>query len=132
MAVCIQTGKIDAYNGPFECGSWPDLKIFRSKLKCNLGPGEKVVADRGYRGDDRICTPEEFIDNQHRRKMSVARARHGTINGRLKTWGILTDVFCHEKNKHHFAFRSVLVLLEIAIENVNGPFQVENLGDQII
>jgi hypothetical protein len=80
----------------------------------------------------RICTPEEFIDNQHRRAMSVARARHGTINGRLKTWGILTDVFCHEKNKHHFAFRSVLVLLEIAIENVNGPFQVENLGDQII
>jgi hypothetical protein len=74
MAVCIQTGKIVAYNGPFECGSWPDLQIFRSKLKCNLGPGEKVVADRGYRGDDRICTPDEFIDNQHRRAMSVARA----------------------------------------------------------
>jgi hypothetical protein len=50
----------------------------------------------------------------------------------LKTWGILKDVFRHEKNKHHFAFHSVLVLVEIAIENGNGPFQVENLGDQII
>jgi hypothetical protein len=132
IAVCIKTGKIVAFNGPFECVGWPDLKIFRNKLKWNLGPCEKVVADRGYRGDDKICIPDDFINNQHKRAMSLARARHETINGRLKTWGILKDDFRHDKNKHHIAFRSVLVVTEIAIDNGCPPFQVENLGDRII
>jgi hypothetical protein len=52
--MCIKTGKIVSFNGPFECGSWPDLKIFRSRLKGMLSVGEKMIADCGYRGDARI------------------------------------------------------------------------------
>lgn len=132
IAVCIKTGKIVSFNGPFECGTWPDLKIFRSRLKYNLSAGEKVVADRGYRGEDRICTPDSFRTIEHKNAMNTARARHETINGRLKTWGILKNVFRHGSEKHHIAFRSVLVLVEISIENGCPPFQVENLGDPII
>ena len=47
IAVCIRTGKIVSYNGPFECGRWPDLNIFRNKVKRMLPVGERVVADRG-------------------------------------------------------------------------------------
>jgi hypothetical protein len=132
IAVCIHTGKIVSFNGPFECGSWPDLKIFRSRLKQNLTVGEKVVADRGYNGDERICTPDSSLSNQHKAAMNTARARHETINGRLKTWGILKNVFRHHRDKHHFAFRSVLVLVQIEIEYGHPPFQVDNLRDPII
>jgi hypothetical protein len=58
IGVCIKTGKLVSFNGPFECGSWPDLKIFRSRLKGMLSVGEKVIADRGYHGDVTIITPD--------------------------------------------------------------------------
>jgi hypothetical protein len=58
LAVSISTGDIVAFNGPFPCGAFPDLKIFRSRLKQELGQGEKVVADRGYKGDTKTCTPD--------------------------------------------------------------------------
>jgi hypothetical protein len=54
IAVCIRTGKIFFYNGPFECGRWPDLNIFRNKLKGMITVGQKVVADNGYKGDDKF------------------------------------------------------------------------------
>jgi hypothetical protein len=41
VAVCIQTGDIVWFHGPFPCGEWPDLKIFRDGLKKVLAPGEK-------------------------------------------------------------------------------------------
>ena len=132
IGVCIKTGKIVSYNGPLECGRWPDLKIFRSKLKQMLSLGEKVVADRGYRGETRIIAPDSARDGRHYKAMNNARARHETINGRLKTWGILKPVFRHGRDKHHIAFRAILVLTEIAIENGHPPFQVDALGDRII
>jgi hypothetical protein len=45
MGVCIQTGDIVWVNGPFKCGDWPDINIFRCGLKGRLAPGEKVEAD---------------------------------------------------------------------------------------
>jgi DDE superfamily endonuclease len=95
IGVCIKTGKIVSFNGPFECGTWPDLKIFRSRLRGMRSVGEKVIADRGYRGDARTITPDHAKSANHYRAMNKARARHETINGRLKTWGILKQVFCH-------------------------------------
>ena len=132
IAVCIHTGDIVSYNGPFECGAWPDLKIFRSRLKGMLGPGEKVIADRGYRGDSRTIVPTMARSEQHREAMNVARARHETVNGRLKNRGILKQVFRHGRDKHHIAFRSVLVLTQIAFENGSPPFQVDDMGDPIV
>jgi hypothetical protein len=68
IAVCIHTGKIVSFNGPF------DLKNFRSRLKQNLSVGEKVVADRGCNGDERICTPDSSLSNQYKAAMNTARA----------------------------------------------------------
>ena len=72
--VCIATGWIVAYNGPFECGSWPDLKIFRSLLKHMLGCQEKVVAERGYHGDACVIIPDYAWDEVHLDEMNKARA----------------------------------------------------------
>jgi hypothetical protein len=57
IGVCIQTGDIVWVNGPFKCGPWPDLSIFRINLKNLLLPREQVEADNGYRGDPSCRTP---------------------------------------------------------------------------
>ena len=74
IAVCIKTGWIVSFNGPFECGSWPDLKIFKSGLKRFLLVTERVVADRGYHGDMDVCHPDSAKDQQHKDAMNKARA----------------------------------------------------------
>lgn len=51
VAVSIKTRNICWINGPFPSGSFLDLSIFRNDLKSNLLNSEKVIADKGYRGD---------------------------------------------------------------------------------
>jgi hypothetical protein len=51
IAISIQAGDIVWVNGPFPCGEWPDIKIFRKDLKGMLQFGEAVEADDGYRGE---------------------------------------------------------------------------------
>ena len=62
VAISIQGGDIVWVNGPFACGSWPDIKIFRQNLKHALLPGEKVEANLGYRGEPaKVDLPEDNI-----------------------------------------------------------------------
>jgi hypothetical protein len=48
IGICIKTGDILWVNGPFMCGSWLDIKIYRRDLKQKLRVGEMVEADSGY------------------------------------------------------------------------------------
>ena len=50
MALGICTGDIAWMHGPFPCGSWPDVKVFRNALVGELADGDMVEADKGYRG----------------------------------------------------------------------------------
>jgi len=131
IAVAIKTGWIVSYNGPFQCGSWPDLKIFRSRLKQWLLLGEKVVADRGYRVGSRICHPDYGTEEQQE-AMNTARARHETVNGRLKTWKSMKQGFRHSLDKHYLVFRAALVIEQIKIQSDKPPFQVDAVVDPII
>ena len=54
-------------SGPWPCGENPDMKIFRAVLKHILLPGEKVIADKGYKGESGyIWLPSEGNDTQKR------------------------------------------------------------------
>ena len=84
IGVGLQSGNICWVNGPFPAGSWPDLKIFKSKLVNRLGPNEKVEADRGYR-HHKCRMPGKFVSLSDKRAKSKARACHDeTVNARLK------------------------------------------------
>jgi len=132
LAIIIKMGMIAAITGPFECGRWPDIKIFRYKLKQMLTPGEKVVADRGYRGDTKILTPGDAISFDHYNAMNKARARHETVNGRIKTWGICKFVYRHDIKKHHLVVRGAAVIEMLKMQLGDGPFQVGDLEDPIL
>ena len=61
--------------------------------------------------------------------MSDARARQETVNGRLKNWGCLTQIFRHDRNKHHLVAKAALVMTQLSIANGNPLFQVTNYTD---
>jgi hypothetical protein len=65
IAACIHTGDIVSFTGPFECGKWPDILIFRHKLKQMLRPDEKIIADRGYKGEFKAITPYDPLSEAH-------------------------------------------------------------------
>lgn len=118
VGVCILTGDIVWIHGPYPCGRWPDLKIFRSALKGLLaaaGGGEKVAADKGCRGESQcIVTPTGDSSDDVGKN---ARGRHETVNKRFKQWNILHRVFRHDVAKHQAVFSAVASITQIAINN---------------
>ena len=83
----IRTGNTCWFNGILFCGIMPDIYILHSKLKNKLLPGERVIAEEGYRGDPRLLD----TDNYRRDKInSIVKdirtfyACNETINGCLR------------------------------------------------
>jgi hypothetical protein len=124
VGVCIQTGWICWTNGPYPCGEWSDLRISRDALIYHLEPGEKVVADGGY-GGAYHDKPDKRRQGSSREKMkAAARARHETVNARLKEFSCLSSKWRHSIGKHMLAFEAVANLVQIKIEKEGIVFPV--------
>ena len=120
VAVCIQTGYIVWINGPFPCGMWPDINIFRRDLRKKLLPEEMVEADRGYK-DDKCRYCDVVVSKSDGRAKSRAMRRHETVNSDLKTFGCLEHQWRHELSKHSLAFASCAFLTQMKYELEGGP-----------
>lgn len=130
VAVCINTGHIVWINGPFPCGSWPDINIFRNNLMFKLGPAERVQADSGYRGEPlRISIPVDYTSDRHYDAKSKARARHETMNERLKNWGCLKQLYRHDISHHDAVFRAVAVLTQLDIKYEHSLWDIDYVED---
>ena len=122
VCICILTGDIVWIHGPFPCGKFPDITIFRKSLLSHLGEAERVEADDGYIGEAPrhvkcpkcIANPQETEFMQQR-----VRNRQETVNKRFKDWGVLRQRFRHSINlaRHGDIFRAVAVLTQLAINN---------------
>lgn len=134
LAVCIATGWIVWLIGPFPCGDWPDIVIFRFALKHLLEGKEQVEADDGYIGDDPLKTkvPKSMVHN-HDEKMLInrtkVRRRHETANGRIKMFGCMKDSFRHDISFHGPCYRACAVLVQLAIMHGKPLFQVPEYRD---
>jgi DDE superfamily endonuclease len=125
VGICIQTGWIVWVNGPFPCGAWSDLRIARAGLQSKLQVGEMYVADRGYQdgfiyGD----TPSREHNTLEEMKRK-ARARHETINGRLKMFHVLSNEFRHRLDQHAIIFLAVANIVQLGIQHFGPPFHVQ-------
>ncbi len=71
VGLCILTGNIVWTSGPYECGLWPNIKIFRNGLKSCLEESKRVEADDGYIGEapERVKCPGSFVNPQENEKM---------------------------------------------------------------
>ena len=131
LGVCIKTGDIVWWNGPFPA-KHPDRNIFRSTLKNLLLPGEKVVGDLGYKGETKVLTELDANSKTHKRAMAKLRARHETLNRRLKQFRCLGDKYRHDRNKHILVFKAAAALTQISIDLGDIPFQVDTYKDPAI
>ena len=117
VGVNIQTGDLVWINGPYKCGAFPDLKIFRLKLKNLLDKDEFVKADNGYRGEPKcVRVASSFVSKKDKRAKKKVRARHETINGRFKKYSILSTRFRHDRSKHQMCFYAVASLEQISMD----------------
>ena len=123
-------------NGPFPCGDYPDLRIAREGLIYALaestGPGnEMAVADGGYNDGYEFFDTPTGVNDEGQYMRAVVRARHETINKRLKDWAVLGRTFRHGRHLHGRVFYAIANLTHLAMstEGVragdHGSFQVE-------
>ena len=125
VGLCILTGDIVWINGPYECGTWPDISIFRNSLISHLSYGERVEDDGGYIGEapDHIKCPKSFVNPEETVRMQVrARSRQETVNKRFKNWGILKQVYRDTITSHGDAFRAIAVITQQSIINGEALF----------
>lgn len=122
LGISHSKGYIVWLNGPFPCGAWPDLKIFKHRLEKCLLPGEKVVADNGYL-HDRCVTPIS-VSESGKRVHSLMRARHETCNARLKYFNVLNYTFRHSIAQHGVVFHAVTKLVALSIKSDEPLFAI--------
>ena len=103
-----------------------DRYIFWLALKGRLLSGEKVIGDMGYKGVPQVHTELDAVDWAHKRAMSKLRARHETLNGRMKLFKCLGERYRHSLEKHHLVFEAVMTLTQVGIYCGFVPFQVNS------
>ena len=132
LATCVNTGDIVWYNGPFPCGKFNDLRIYRLGLKPLLMRRERVWGDKGYRGEYSVVTPYTARNRLHKKEMGRARARHETYNSRFRRYNALSSVYRHPLEKHYMIYGSVAVICQL--ENIcgMGPFKCFSSHDPAV
>jgi hypothetical protein len=136
IAIAVQENKVVHIHGPFPAGV-PDLTIFRSPggLKSKMAEGKHATADRGYRGEPALRTPNDRDTETTRKFKKRSQARHESFNSRLKSFKILSTRFRHSHNgrkgqgetchdNHKAVFEAVCVLLQYDMENGHPLFAV--------
>ena len=94
ISLSIITSHLVWVNGPFACGTNPDLLIFRSYLKYLMLSGEKVIADGGYKDDRYVLKSQVMLSDKELHAKILPR--HETMNRRLKSFHVLADRFRHK------------------------------------
>lgn len=114
IAVSVETAKIVWANGPWPCGAFSDIRIFRGGLKSMLKVDELAIGDSGYT-DTRCIQPP---GTQHPMNVTLARirARHETVNKRLKQFSVLRQRFRHDIARHGDCFFAVLNITHLMLQ----------------
>jgi len=122
IGVCIRTGWIVWVNGPFACGKWPDLKIFKEAMIHELDYGERVVADGGYPTGNQFTIVPRHLHGADKRFHSIVRARHEIVNRRIKQWRVLGERYRNQLLDHGTFFWAVAVITQVTLREESVPF----------
>ena len=90
-----------------------------------LDHDEYYIADGGYFDRGQFAVTPTGHHNYSDRQLATVRARHETINGRLKTFKCPGERYRHDLEKHVQFLRAAVAIVQTEIENGGGTFQVE-------
>lgn len=130
LGVAIQHNKIVWINGPFPAGT-NDIKMFRKPggLKDKIPDQCRAIGDEGYRGEpSKISTRNPFNSDDVKQFENRVRARHETVNSRLKAFGVLNQVFRSKADRrmerHKSVFEACCVIVQYELDNGSPLFKV--------
>lgn len=124
---------VDAYepkivwiHGPYKAGTH-DKTIFEDVggLLEKIPEGKVVVCDRVYRKSDhadKLALPNLGDSEDLQNFKARLRARHESLNGRLKDWRILFDIYRHPIDNHVHVLEAVAVLVQYQLDNGHPIF----------
>lgn len=122
------SGRIVWVNGPFKCGAFPDLKIFKLDMLQALFPHEKVIADSGYKHTKCVIPGDVFSclasDGEFPTVHKRVRARHESVNERLKNFNVLDYKFRHDPSLHVYCFHAVAQLTAMMTDSSDSLFSL--------
>ena len=124
VAVAVGSGHIVSIVGPFKAGAANDLAIYRQVTKKFLVKGGKVLADRGYRGDETVLTNyDDGISHVEKAIRGRLLANHERVNGQLKKWACLNvKRFRHNAETHSDFLHAVAVMTQLRFTAKRGLF----------
>lgn len=125
VAMCIATGDIVWFNGPFPPCNMSDREIFDLHLDQHLIEGEGVEADSGYTGRVNIFTPGVGKTRNARKQKSQARARLESTNGLFKVFGVMKKWENHDTAKHGTMAKAVAVIVQLSFSCGERLYDVE-------
>ncbi len=117
VGLCIMTGDICLWSGPYAPGTWNDLSIFRDSLLLMLKPGEHCETDRGYQGSAPThvkCPGVLWADPNTVEIQAQVRSRQETVNERFKNWAILSTPYHHNLLEHQTVFGAIVILTQLS------------------
>ena len=120
--LCVSAGRIVWAHGPFPCGAHTDVVIFRKGIKLALANGEMVIGDNGYTDEKCITGNDQQLMQQE--VFERVKARHETVNRRLKQFYALGHKFRHGLSRHSICFFAVLNLTQLMIDDGAPLFEV--------
>ncbi len=103
VALCIKTGNICWWVGPYLPGIWNDNMIFQDGLVHFLEVGERCETDDGYQGSAPLYAkcPGVIEANLDKADMQQRVRNHQeTVNKWFKNWAILFTPYCHQLLEH--------------------------------
>jgi hypothetical protein len=127
VALCIKTGNICWWVGPYLPGIWNDNMIFQDGLVHFLEVGERCETDDGYQGSAPLYAkcPGVIEANLDKAEMQQrVRNRQERVNKRFKNWAILSTPYCHQLLEHQTVFGAIVVLTQLSLAE-NPLFQVD-------
>ena len=127
LGMSILGGDLVWIQGPYPMGKYNDIAIFNKVLHHFLDPAEQVEANEGYVGHHKKIKCPQNVGNPVEKwaMQGRVRVRHNTLNGRLKNWGILSQVYRHNIMRHGDVFQECAVVTQLTIKNGEPLFEVE-------
>ena len=113
LGVDLFSGLIASVNGPFPCGSWSDLKIFRNGLLKKLLPNEKVAADGGC--NHSAVVKSDKLSKSEARLISIYRAPHESANMRIKRFHVFRSLFRHKTEFRLTCFHAPCQVVQLSL-----------------
>lgn len=130
IAVSVYRSKIAGIYGPYPGGK-SEIDIFREHIKTQVKLGKLVVADKGNKAkecsstDKAILSLPNPVDNQDFAKFKArALARHESVNGRIKYYKSMSNIWTHGMTKHGLAVRAVATTVQYKMDHGSELFPV--------